>query len=59
MLMTEQNHYTISPNCAYLATYAEDIDSTCGNPDGNGDFTTCGQLFDYDGYNVIVRHDNC
>ncbi|CAG8957724.1 hypothetical protein HYFRA_00000060 [Hymenoscyphus fraxineus] len=43
---------TISPKCDYLASYAEDIFNRCFG-------VACGQLFDTDGYNVLVSAADC
>lgn len=49
----------MAPNRAYLATYAEDILDHCQVtkplPNGQKVWYACGQAFDTDAYNVIIR----
>ncbi|KAH8650554.1 hypothetical protein BGZ60DRAFT_534212 [Tricladium varicosporioides] len=52
--LCNDNNYMISPNCGYLATYAQDLCDAC-----NRKGYTCGQQFDTDNYNVIVHGDSC
>ncbi|KAH8670331.1 hypothetical protein BGZ60DRAFT_527804 [Tricladium varicosporioides] len=55
------NFYGITPSCYYLATYAEDLTGVCGYFYYGRFFTpgTCGQEFDTDHYNIIVREEPC
>lgn len=57
-----QTDHKIDASCWYLADYVLNIYNTCNDPQCglglcryNG---VCGQRFDTDGYNVIVRRDN-
>ncbi|KAF4632776.1 hypothetical protein G7Y89_g5341 [Cudoniella acicularis] len=52
-VLTLANNYGIDPSCAYLATYATYITTTCQGDSGGA----CGQSFDKDKYNIIVRED--
>ncbi|CAG8954069.1 hypothetical protein HYFRA_00009170 [Hymenoscyphus fraxineus] len=53
--LCNDNDYQICPNLSYLASYAEDIVRACNYPDNQ---YVCGQYFDTDGYNVIVKQAN-
>ncbi|CAG8974640.1 hypothetical protein HYALB_00012108 [Hymenoscyphus albidus] len=53
-----KNAYYINPDAPYLASYAEDILRDCYLYQWFGDhreWFSCGQYFDTDHYNVIVR----
>ncbi|KAI1323942.1 hypothetical protein F5Y16DRAFT_412303 [Xylariaceae sp. FL0255] len=52
--LCNDNDFSISPNCAYLASYAQDIINQCGQNYVHGVMTTRGQEFDTDNYNVVV-----
>ncbi|KUJ23864.1 uncharacterized protein LY89DRAFT_726918 [Mollisia scopiformis] len=59
--LCNDNDYGITPTCPYIASYAQDIINSCNyhRPGGNTwDWSVCGQEFDTDNYNVIVRWDN-
>ncbi|CZR56164.1 uncharacterized protein PAC_06052 [Phialocephala subalpina] len=57
--LCNDNDYGITPNCGYIGSYASDLINQCVlyNPIGQG--YVCGQEFDTDRYNVIVREDSC
>ncbi|KUJ23865.1 uncharacterized protein LY89DRAFT_744404 [Mollisia scopiformis] len=57
--LCNDNAYGITPNCAYMASYATDIINDCVFYDDQGNAYVCGQEFDTDGYNIIVREDSC
>ncbi|KAH8670332.1 hypothetical protein BGZ60DRAFT_563820 [Tricladium varicosporioides] len=60
--LCNDNYFDIYPNCAYIASYATDLVDRCGYFVTRGWFhvsATCGQEFDTDNYNVIVRGDRC
>jgi len=59
--LCNDNYYGITPTCPYMASYAQDIINDCTTPADRvvGDWSVCGQLFDSDGYNIIVRWDAC
>ncbi|KAG9240402.1 hypothetical protein BJ878DRAFT_546286 [Calycina marina] len=59
ILLCNDSDRGISPANDYLATYAIDIDQSCTIGGGLGHPQTKGQLFDSDGYNVVVRKGNC
>ncbi|EHL02917.1 hypothetical protein GLAREA_04084 [Glarea lozoyensis ATCC 20868] len=65
IILCNDNTYDIQPACAYLATYAEDIINGCTRDQGLwGPGSplrpfSCGQKFDTDRYNVIVRSFSC
>ncbi|EPE24347.1 hypothetical protein GLAREA_08199 [Glarea lozoyensis ATCC 20868] len=46
------NNYFIRPDCIYIASYAQDILNTCHQQ-------ACGQKFDTDRYNVVIRQEWC
>jgi len=52
----EKEKIAIDPSCAYLATYVVDIMNSCCKlrPPWLLDCDGAGQVFDTDGYNVIV-----
>jgi hypothetical protein len=55
-----QNSYAIAPDCGYLASYADTIITHCVWFDrGGNQGLTGGQMFDTDGYNVIVKKAKC
>ncbi|KAH6673094.1 hypothetical protein B0J14DRAFT_592401 [Halenospora varia] len=60
--LCNDNYYDIYPNCAYIASYAADLVDRCGYFLTRGWIhvpATCGQEFDTDNYNVIVREERC
>ncbi|KAF1810898.1 hypothetical protein P152DRAFT_483602 [Eremomyces bilateralis CBS 781.70] len=66
IFLCNDNPWPIAPNCAYLATYAEDIVLSCPYSDEcqPGAAAFCnefvnGQRFDTDNYNVIVGWSGC
>lgn len=60
IFLCNDNDYGITPQCLYLSTYAHDIRMDCYRADsGDGVFSVCGQEFDSDNYNIIVRKDSC
>ncbi|KAH9211540.1 hypothetical protein DL95DRAFT_273799, partial [Leptodontidium sp. 2 PMI_412] len=55
IVLCNDNNYAITPNCGYLASYAQDIYDRCRRWDfGWGDWVSGGQEFDTDRYNIIV-----
>ncbi|KUJ19191.1 uncharacterized protein LY89DRAFT_479656 [Mollisia scopiformis] len=56
--LCNDNDYGITPTCPYMGSYAQDIINDCSHCEGPNDCVTCGQEFDSDNYNIIVR-DNC
>ncbi|EPE28261.1 hypothetical protein GLAREA_09381 [Glarea lozoyensis ATCC 20868] len=52
IILCNDNNYGIRPNCRYIASYATDLVTWC-----NWEMFTqvCGQEFDTDHYNVVVR----
>ncbi|KUJ07167.1 uncharacterized protein LY89DRAFT_678133 [Mollisia scopiformis] len=53
------NPYPINPATVYLASYAQDLINFCQFQDPNSKFwMVCGQEFDSDNYNVVVRYDS-
>ncbi|KAH6680326.1 hypothetical protein B0J14DRAFT_578375 [Halenospora varia] len=66
IVLCNDNNYPIYPQCDYMASYARDIVYACtmGIPTSRNpgaDVRTCGQEFDTDNYNIIVRKEtnNC
>ncbi|KAH6666268.1 hypothetical protein B0J14DRAFT_705306 [Halenospora varia] len=63
IFLCNDNNYPIEPNCGYLASYAQDILNTCDQwrfvPHWGTVISACGQEFDTDNYNVIVRYQEC
>jgi hypothetical protein len=60
--LCNDNDYHIEPASAYIASYAKDLVDLCttGSFDKFPKYRyTGGQEFGNDGYNVIVKHDNC
>ncbi|KAE8449436.1 hypothetical protein EG329_008044 [Mollisiaceae sp. DMI_Dod_QoI] len=57
--LCNDNNYGITPNCAYIASYAQDIINLCNYQDPSGIQYVSGQEFDTDGYNVCVHSDHC
>lgn len=56
VVLCNDNDFRIEPNCEYLASYAFDILGACNFHDVNQDnYRTCGQEFDSDRYNIIVK----
>ncbi len=53
------NDYYFNPASMYLAIYARSIDQFCKASISGQFAVTCGQEFDADGYNIIVRSDSC
>jgi hypothetical protein len=51
-----QLNVPVTPGLSYISTYVNDIYTSCKDPNGQ---QTGGQEFDDNGYNVIVRNDNC
>ncbi|RDL34424.1 uncharacterized protein BP5553_07552 [Venustampulla echinocandica] len=59
IFLCNDNDHAIFPKCNYIASYAQDLIGKCSVfPVFNG-FYTCGQKFDTDRYNVIVRSTSC
>ncbi|KAH6664638.1 hypothetical protein B0J14DRAFT_493296, partial [Halenospora varia] len=56
--LCNDNRYTITPSCQYIASYASDITTTC-HISGGRQGSSCGEHFDTDNYNVIVHSDSC
>ncbi|EPE31764.1 hypothetical protein GLAREA_11846 [Glarea lozoyensis ATCC 20868] len=54
VVLCNDKPYTINPSKQYLRTYMDDIVRQCQRNIG-GLNTVCGQNFDTDGYNVIMR----
>ncbi|KUJ14762.1 uncharacterized protein LY89DRAFT_720237 [Mollisia scopiformis] len=57
--LCNDNYYGITPTCPYMASYAQDILNTCPMYSWTVQTSYCGQEFDTDSYNIIVRGDNC
>ncbi|RDL38352.1 uncharacterized protein BP5553_02692 [Venustampulla echinocandica] len=57
--LCNDNRFKITPMCNYIASYAKDLIDKCSEYPPVHTFLTCGQEFDTDGYNVIVREDRC
>ncbi|RDL34425.1 uncharacterized protein BP5553_07553 [Venustampulla echinocandica] len=59
IFLCNDNPDTIYPRCPYIASYASDISKNCLTSGPFNARQTCGQEFDTDGYNVIVRAADC
>ncbi|KAH6681848.1 hypothetical protein B0J14DRAFT_648268 [Halenospora varia] len=59
--LCNDNDYPIQPSCDYLGTYASDIVVYCPGWSwfGGAHPGSCGQYFDTDNYNVVVRESRC
>ncbi|CAG8975948.1 hypothetical protein HYALB_00007079 [Hymenoscyphus albidus] len=55
LFLCNDNHYEIHPNCDFMGTYGDSLIAQCTWATGGG---TCGQMFDTDGYNIILK-DGC
>ncbi|KUJ16077.1 uncharacterized protein LY89DRAFT_783297 [Mollisia scopiformis] len=55
--LCNDNYYGIFPSCPYIGSYAQDISNVCWGF-SRGMEVCCGQEFDTDSYNVIVRYAN-
>ncbi|KAF4629452.1 hypothetical protein G7Y89_g8697 [Cudoniella acicularis] len=52
--LCNDNYNDVAPNCAYIATFAQDLINACSFWNGGWGEQVCGQEFDTDSYNVIV-----
>lgn len=60
IFLCNDNGYIIQPNCAYIASYAQDLINSCTHyPWFVATAYVCGQEFDTDNYNVVVSYDRC
>ncbi|EPE28266.1 hypothetical protein GLAREA_09386 [Glarea lozoyensis ATCC 20868] len=58
IFLCNDNDYDISPKCAYIASYALDLFNSCRYVKDTI-LGVCGQEFDTDNYNVVVRAAKC
>lgn len=55
-----QTDHEVRPDCNYLGTFVQDITNLCSVNRENPKVTRAGgQEFETEGYNVIVRQENC